>query len=876
MKTYARNQQQDTTKSVSNAQASQSKDKTKTGSEFEDNRAEPVAFKKLRQADLDVPTVQGKTPNVPLQLVQQNVEKVSPEQEEGPAPMTSEELEGVEGKKGEDVQIDTGKAGLTRTARVKGFFGRESTYSKFLSKVGEFNATQDVIKKQELIIELRSLAGLWLEKHKEDVENNFFEKDQNEKEKLFTVNKFLKQTNSNYPKIAQLYDMLETRIDGFLAEPIVKREDFRKAVVDYKSLQSKVEKHKTDYPPSVNLMYSAEIQGIKEREAKIQEIGKGKKTASDFDPKPPFPALPFSIKSPTARFSVMDGTYGFDGALNFDIGNISSSSGKVSVNFNPDGSFKNAIIGDGRFTANIDGMDFEAEGITYNSESGKIFVETATSNITMFKESVKLTINGGSIEDNEFNFTKIESELPDAKVGFFTVKNPVISYETEGKVFKGKADYEFNPSAAPAELGNLRATGKGKADVLWSREVEANRWVEISDGVLDFDLLGQHIHADKMTFSSRGDNPTLAAKTASLDLNLPAPGLEQPLSQKIEGEGISISKNNGFTFDSLQAEREVKMGSELFSLTAKSIALKKEAPGNYKAEAAGDVQFDKLGAMGIKAQGSAAGSVAMPLQAPHTPDYKITAASAKATMKNPLQNNLSKYLGGKYSAEADIPVFPFVYANFGMFVESKATLPPSFSVSFNFDAQTQDLTIIANHEPAAAKIEAGVEGGVKAGLPPLAALKIVLSAGGEIAAKAWAVFTKTFNLGKEEKPKAEDKTDKKALEFHLKGDIALKAKLKLIAQALYFFKTTKSFDLGEKKLGEFELSNIKGEQEKQITPSSKAEPLGTEGALKDALPNKGKETENLKKLKGKEFVDALALEGDKPPKRGIFDRIFNR
>ena len=76
------------------------------------------------------------------------------------------------------------------------------------------------------------------------------------------------------------------------------------------------------------------------------------------------------------------------------------------------------------------------------------------------------------------------------------------------------------------------------------------------------------------------------------------------------------------------------MGSDLFSLTAKSVALKKDA-GKYLAEAAGDVQFDKLGALGISADG-ASGSVMIPLQAPHTPDYKITEASATATMPNPL------------------------------------------------------------------------------------------------------------------------------------------------------------------------------------------------------------------------------------------------
>ena len=869
MNSFASNKQ-DANKSARSASLPEADGRANVEGRSIDNRDEPVSLARLQKADPKTVSAQ-RALDSPLQLARGKAENAATVAEEG---MTVEELASVEGPRGEGAQIDTGKAKLTRTARFKGFFGNESTYSKFLSKVDEFNASQDVIKKQEILVELRSLAKLWLHKHKEDVENKFLEKDQNEKEKLFTVNRFLSQTNSNYPKITQLYDNLESKITGFRANPIAKKEHFQSAVSDYKFLQSKVEQHKKEYPPSVNLMYAAEIQGIKELEAKIQAIGKGEKKAPDFDPKPPFPALPFSIKSPTVGFSVMDATYGFKGALSFDIGNISSSSGEVSVNFNPDGSFRNAAIGDGRFTANIDGMDFVAEGITYNSEDGIIIVSTATSNITMFEKTAKLTIEDGKINNNAFTFTRIVSELPDASVGYFTVKNPVISYETEGKVFKGKADYEFNSEAAPAELTSLSAKGKGKADIMWSREVEADRWVEISDGVLDFNLLGQLVHADKMTFSSRGGNPTLAAEEASLDLNIPVPGSAQPLRQKIDGDGISISKNNGFTFDKLQAEREVKMGSDLFSLTAKSIALKKDA-GKYLAEAAGDVQFDKLGALGISAEGAASGSVMVPMQAPHTPDYKITEASAKATMPNPLGTNLAKLLGGRYSVNADVPVFPFVFATFGMFVETKADLPSEFSVSFNFDAEKQDLIITASHEPATAQVDAGVDAGVKAGLPPLASLKIALAAAGKITASAWAKFKKTFNLAKKEKPKAEDKADRKSLEFGLNGEVTLGAALELTASALYFFKTKKKFDLGEKTLGEFAFSNIAGKPSKQITPAQA--PLGEEETLKSAIPGKDEDARHLKELTGKKFVDELSHEGNEPPKKkSWFSRKFGR
>ena len=185
--------------------------------QFIDNRDEPVSLARLQKANPNTPA-QRAAVSRPLQLASGKAEEVAPIFEEDEAtPMTSEELADVKGPKGEGAQIDRGKAELTRTARVKGFFGNESTYSKFLSKVDEFNTSQDVIKKQEILIELRSLARLWLQKHKEDVENNFLDKDRNERQKLITVNRFLRQTNSNYPKITRfnLSTIWRAKLPGF-------------------------------------------------------------------------------------------------------------------------------------------------------------------------------------------------------------------------------------------------------------------------------------------------------------------------------------------------------------------------------------------------------------------------------------------------------------------------------------------------------------------------------------------------------------------------------------------------------------------------------------------------------------------------------------
>ena len=114
------------------------------------------------------------------------------------------------------------------------------------------------------------------------------------------------------------------------------------------------------------------------------------------------------------------------------------------------------------------------------------------------------------------------------------------------------------------------------------------------------------------------------------------------------------------------------------------------------------------------------------------------------------------------------------------------------------------------------------------------------------------------------------------MEFGLNGRVTLAAALELTASALFFFKTKKKFELGEKTLGEFELSNKAGEPKKQITPAPA--PLGEEEALKSAIPGNDAETRRLKKLKGKKFIDEFAYEGSEPPKKkkSRFSKFFGR
>ena len=145
---------QDANKSSRSTSVAVANDAAHAEGQFIDNRDEPVSLARLQKANPNTPA-QRAAVSRPLQLASGKAEEVAPIFEEDEAtPMTSEELADVKGPKGEGAQIDRGKAELTRTARVKGVFGNESTYSKFLSKVDQFNASQDVIKKQKSLLNL--------------------------------------------------------------------------------------------------------------------------------------------------------------------------------------------------------------------------------------------------------------------------------------------------------------------------------------------------------------------------------------------------------------------------------------------------------------------------------------------------------------------------------------------------------------------------------------------------------------------------------------------------------------------------------------------------------------------------------------------------
>ncbi|CAN0471742.1 unnamed protein product, partial [Scytosiphon promiscuus] len=207
---------------------------------------------------------------------------------------------------GEGAQIKL-QGELTRGARLNKFFGNESTYSKLLGKMEQFNKSKEVAEKQSLLKELKPLARTWLERHAQS-ESSDGKEDQNEKLKRESIQKFLNQTTSNYPTVIKKYEELQITMETFIGHPIRNRELFHKAVGDYKLLIKLVETYKSTYPPSLNLLFLAEMDSI--NAAELGLVKSGAEKGSGFDT-----GLGFSISDPEVNFNLVSGKYWFSGNL---------------------------------------------------------------------------------------------------------------------------------------------------------------------------------------------------------------------------------------------------------------------------------------------------------------------------------------------------------------------------------------------------------------------------------------------------------------------------------------------------------------------------------------------------------------------------------
>ena len=224
MNTHVNQLQKQSKKSVANAQTTQEKSQTNTtgGSQFEDNRGQVVALKTLQSIPAKSEAIQKMNP-----LEQEMLEK--------------------------EVAIDTEKQ--TLGAKVSGFFGDPSRYTQFVKKAKEFNDEKDDLdKKRELMGELKEIGVGWQKAH-QDAKGA---KDENEKLKWETVEKFINSTRSNFNEIKEAHNKVTDGFSKFKKAPIKEAPGFHEIAVNWRERENLIERYNFMYAPDKNPMYPDE------------------------------------------------------------------------------------------------------------------------------------------------------------------------------------------------------------------------------------------------------------------------------------------------------------------------------------------------------------------------------------------------------------------------------------------------------------------------------------------------------------------------------------------------------------------------------------------------------------------------------------------
>jgi hypothetical protein len=493
-----------------------------------------------------------------------SVEKIEAEKKVDPKSSAHKERLDVLSKEGQNMgekaQIEL-QGELTTTAKLNRFLGNESTYSKLLGKMEAFNKSKEVTAKQSLLKELKPLARTWLEKHAKEISDG--KQDANEKLKRESIEKFLNQTTSNYPEVLKKYEDLQISMGKLVADPINNRALFHEAVGDYKILKELVETYKSTYPPSVNLLFIAELDSINATDEGL--IKSGEATGPDFDTK-----LGFSISGNKANFSLDTGKYWLSGSLVISLAGVSSE-GTVNVEFNSDGSFSNiTVVGESCEFA-MDAVEFKMSKFSYDFKNNEFSAEETSGTLNILETSVTLNVTGASIKNGVLDYEKLEGIFTgtlDTKMGIKVV-NPTVSY------VKGEA-IEANGELILAIDNLANATGKVALRVNNKNEIQD---ITLKDGSSEATLAGLNLNLSGITFDYSAQKFSIEEARGELKI------FESDLALTVLGASI---EKNIFTYEKIEGELpDIDYG--FFSLDKTAIAY---SPGSKAFEGKTSYHFN--------------------------------------------------------------------------------------------------------------------------------------------------------------------------------------------------------------------------------------------------------------------------------------------
>jgi hypothetical protein len=439
---------------------------------------------------------------------------------------------------------------LTMTARLNGFFGNESTYSKLLGKMEQFNKSKEVTQKQTLLKELKPLARTWLERHAKP-ESSDGKEDENEKLKRASIENFLNHTTSNYLEVIKKYEELQMTMESFIGNPINNRALFHRAVVDYELLTKLVETYKSKYPPSLNLLFLSEMDSIDTAETGLAKSGA--KKGSSFDT-----GLGFSISDPEVHFNLVSGTYSLSGNLGMSLPGLVSANGAVTVEMNSDGSFSNIMVDGTSCKFVMDGIEFEMLKFSYDFKNNEFITEEASGSLNVLGSIVTLKVNGASIKNGITDYKGLEGAISgtiDTKMGIQVV-NPTIRY------LKGEA-IEANGTLNLTIANLMNATGRVNLSVDNLNNIED---ISLEDGTSEASIPGVNLKLNGITYTY--STQKFSVEEARGEVNI----FGYPISLNVTG--ASVDKNN-FNYEKIEGELpDVDYG--FFSLKKTAVTYSKE------------------------------------------------------------------------------------------------------------------------------------------------------------------------------------------------------------------------------------------------------------------------------------------------------------
>ncbi|MDP3468743.1 MAG: DUF4157 domain-containing protein [Daejeonella sp.] len=450
---------------------------------------------------------------------------------------------------GEESQIKF-QGELTVAARLNRFFGNESSYSQILRLSDEFNKSQDVAEKQALLKELKPLARTWLERHAQ-AQASGEKEDENEKAKRVSIYRFLNQTTSNYPEIINKYRGLQTSLENFVSNPVTNRKIFHKSVGDYRTLLELVKTYKSTYPPSVNLLYTSELDDINAAEHGL--IKSGSKEGSDFDTN-----LGFSVLKPAANFNLISGKYWFSGELKISLAGIISTNGTVKIEFNSDDTFNNITVDGKSAKFEMDGVIFEMSKFSYTYKENTFNAAEATGSVEVLGRKISLKAFDTSIKQGQADFNRLEGKINgiiDTQMGIQVI-DPTIKY-FKGQAIEVKGELDLT-------IGNL-ANAKGRVTV----RVDTKNTIEnikIKNGRSEANIGGLNLKLNGIAYNYSAKKFSVQEARGGINI------FDNPVALTVSG--ISITES-GFDYDKIEGELP-DVDYSFFSLKKTSIAYSKK------------------------------------------------------------------------------------------------------------------------------------------------------------------------------------------------------------------------------------------------------------------------------------------------------------